>query len=99
MKKRFLTAILLGSLLLSNAQNTKIQKIDIMELTQEWDKIFPKSNKVDHTKVMFKNRYGITLVGDLYVPKNIEGKKLSAIATSGPFEQLKNKHQEFMLKN
>lgn len=53
------------------------------KLTQEWDKIFPQSNKVEHHKVTFKNRYGITLVGDLYVPKNIRsGQKLPAIAVA-----------------
>ncbi|EFM94287.1 Hydrolase of the alpha/beta superfamily [Actinobacillus pleuropneumoniae serovar 11 str. 56153] len=55
-----------------------------VQLTQEWDKIFPKSDKVEHRKVTFKNRYGITLVGDLYVPKGATG-KLPAIAVSGPF--------------
>ena len=60
-----------------------------IKLEQKWDKIFPESNKVEHTKVMFKNRYGITLVGDLYVPKNIENQKLSAIAISGPFGAVK----------
>ena len=59
-----------------------------IQLTQTWDKIFPKSNKVEHRKVTFKNRYGITLVGDLYVPKNAQG-KLSAIAVSGPFGAVK----------
>ena len=59
-----------------------------IQLTQTWDKIFPKSNKVEHRKVTFKNRYGITLVGDLYVPKNAKG-KLSAIAVSGPFGAVK----------
>lgn len=59
-----------------------------IQLTQEWDKIFPKSDKVEHRKVTFKNRYGITLVGDLYVPKNASG-KLLAIAVSGPFGAVK----------
>ncbi|WP_443090955.1 alpha/beta hydrolase [Basfia succiniciproducens] len=59
-----------------------------IQLTQEWDKIFPKSDKVEHRKVTFKNRYGITLVGDLYVPKNASG-KLPAIAVSGPFGAVK----------
>ena len=45
-----------------------------------WDKIFPKSDKVEHKKVSFKNRYGITLIGDLYFPKNTENKKLAALA-------------------
>ena len=59
-----------------------------MQLTQEWDKTFPKSDKVEHQKVTFKNRYGITLVGDLYQPKNASG-KLAAIAISGPFGAVK----------
>ena len=59
-----------------------------LKLTQEWDKIFPKSDKVEHQKVTFKNRYGITLAADLYTPKNISG-KASAIAVSGPFGAVK----------
>ncbi len=59
-----------------------------IKLTQEWDKIFPKSDKVEHRKVTFKNRFGITLVGDLYMPKGATG-KLSAIAVSGPFGAVK----------
>lgn len=59
-----------------------------LSLTQEWDKTFPKSEKVDHSKVTFHNRYGIALAADLYVPKNAEG-KLPAIAVSGPFGAVK----------
>ncbi|WP_262082559.1 MULTISPECIES: alpha/beta hydrolase [Stenotrophomonas] len=59
-----------------------------MTLTQTWDKVFPKSDKVDHRKVMFKNRYGITLAADLYRPKNASG-KLAAIAVGGPFGAVK----------
>ncbi|MDO4287647.1 MAG: alpha/beta hydrolase [Eubacterium sp.] len=59
-----------------------------LELTQEWDKTFPKSDKVKHSKVTFHNRYGITLAADLYVPENSTG-KLSAIAVSGPFGAVK----------
>lgn len=44
-----------------------------LELTQEWDKVFPKSNKVDHQKITFHNRYGITLAADMYTPKNAAG--------------------------
>ena len=55
-----------------------------LNLTQEWDKTFPQSDKVDHKKITFHNRYGITLAADLYVPKNVTG-KLPAIAISGPF--------------
>ncbi len=54
-----------------------------LNLAQEWDKVFPKSEKVDHRKVTFHNRYGITLAADMYTPKGAEG-KLPAIAVSGP---------------
>ncbi len=63
-----------------NAQN--------LQLTHEWDKTFPKSEKVNHSKVTFHNRYGITLAADMYVPKNADG-KLPAIAVSGPFGAVK----------
>lgn len=59
-----------------------------LNLTQEWDKTFPKSEKVNHRKVTFHNRYGITLAGDLYEQKNAEG-RLPAIAISGPFGAVK----------
>lgn len=59
-----------------------------MEATQAWDKTFPKSDKVIHEKVSFKNRYGITLVGDLYIPKDGQ-KKFAAIAVCGPFGAVK----------
>ena len=59
-----------------------------LELTKEWDKIFPKSYKVNHSKVTFRNRYGITLAADMYTPKNING-KMAAIAVSGPFGAVK----------
>ena len=59
-----------------------------LELTNEWDKVFPQSDKVNHCKVTFHNRYGVTLAADLYVPKNTTG-KLAAIAVSGPFGAVK----------
>ena len=59
-----------------------------LNLAQEWDKVFPKSEKVDHRKVTFHNRYGITLAADLYTPKGAEG-KLPAIAVCGPFGAVK----------
>ena len=59
-----------------------------LELTREWDKTFPKSDKVDHRKVTFCNRYGITLAADLYQPKSASG-KLAAIAVCGPFGAVK----------
>ena len=62
--------------------------VDKLSLVTEWDKVFPKSNKVNHRKVTFVNRYGITLAADLYEPKNSSG-KLAAIAVSGPFGAVK----------
>ena len=59
-----------------------------LKLTQKWDKTFPLSDKVDHCKVTFINRYGITLAADMYVPKNVQG-KLPAIAVCGPFGAVK----------
>ena len=59
-----------------------------LSLTMEWDKTFPRSEKVDHSKVTFVNRYGITLAADMYIPKAAEG-KLPAIAVSGPFGAVK----------
>jgi fermentation-respiration switch protein FrsA (DUF1100 family) len=59
-----------------------------LNLVREWDKTFPKSDKVNHCKVTFHNRYGITLAADLYTPKNTEG-KLPGIAVSGPFGAVK----------
>ena len=78
-----------GSLM---AQVKPLEKDSFMEkrlnLTEEWDKTFPKSEKVDHAKVTFHNRYGITLAADLYVPRDVEG-KFPAIAVSGPFGAVK----------
>ena len=68
-------------------QEMKFQE-EQLTLTQEWDKTFPQSDKVKHSKITFHNRYGITLAADLYIPKNAEG-KLPAIAISGPFGAVK----------
>lgn len=65
-----------------------MMKTENLKLTDEWDKTFPKSDKVAHSKVTFANRYGITLAADMYVPKNAEG-KLPAIAVCGPFGAVK----------
>ena len=59
-----------------------------LNLTAEWDKTFSKSDRVEHSKITFVNRYGITLAADMYIPKNKEG-KLPAIAVSGPFGAVK----------
>ena len=59
-----------------------------LNLTEEWDKVFPKSDKTDHSKVTFTNRYGITLAADLYAPSGVSG-KLPAVAVCGPFGAVK----------
>ena len=63
-------------------------KKEELTLVTEWDKTFSKSDKVEHSKVTFVNRYGITLAADMYVPKDVQG-KLPAIAVSGPFGAVK----------
>ena len=63
-------------------------KTEVLNLVTTWDKTFPKSEKVDHKKITFVNRYGITLAADMYTPKKAEG-KLPAIAVSGPFGAVK----------
>jgi len=65
-----------------------MMKTEDLKLTREWDKTFPKSDRVNHSKVTFVNRYGITLAADMYVPKNADG-KLPALAVSGPFGAVK----------
>ena len=91
-RKIILTAafpILLG-LTESQAQTLQSNRnMEELKLTKEWDKTFPKSDKVNHSKVTFVNRYGITLAADLYVPKTTVGEKLPAIAVSGPFGAVK----------
>ena len=83
--KKILIA-LAGIALLASCCNNK--NANDMNLTQEWDKTFPKSDLVEHSKVTFHNHYGITLVADMYVPKDATG-KLPAIAVSGPFGAVK----------
>lgn len=90
-----LAAFLLAGLTAAGAANvtdkcnpSKQHDMEKLELISEWDKVFPQSDKVNHSKVTFHNRYGITLVADLYVPKQATG-KLAAIAVSGPFGAVK----------
>lgn len=73
-----------------NASNQKENRnnMENLTLTKEWDKTFPKSDKIDHSKVTFVNRYGITLAADMYKPKGATG-KLPAIAVCGPFGAVK----------
>lgn len=61
---------------------------ETLKMTEKWDKVFPKSERVNHRKITFHNRYGITLAADLYEPINAQG-KLPAIAVSGPFGAVK----------
>lgn len=70
------------------AQKTVKISMETLELTQEWDKTFPQSDKVEHSKITFHNRYGITLAADLYKPKNASG-RLAAIAVCGPYGAVK----------
>lgn len=62
--------------------------METLELTTEWDKVFPQSDRVEHGKITFRNRFGVTLAADLYVPKNASG-RLPAIAMSGPYGAVK----------
>ncbi|MFQ1801052.1 alpha/beta hydrolase [Aeromonas veronii] len=82
-----LGAALTGVSTLSDAQTTN--PTEPVSMVTQWDKTFTQSDKVDHRKVTFKNRYGITLVADLYLPKNRGDAKLAAIALSGPFGAVK----------
>ena len=93
MKKLLLAAALAGAMLTSCTQkNNNNQNSEGMNttltLTQEWDKVFPLSEKVNHRKVTFETQYGLTLAADLYTPKDAKG-KLAAIAVSGPFGAVK----------
>lgn len=87
MRKILLTVMLAIGSVAAFAQKTN-ESMEQLNLTQEWDKLFPKSDRVEHRKITFHNRYGITLVADLYKPKNATG-KLAAIAVSGPFGAVK----------
>ncbi|MBO6187651.1 MAG: alpha/beta hydrolase [Prevotella sp.] len=95
MKKTIFAAMLIAGVLSACKQNEQTQTEDSMqnlELTQEWDKVFPLSEKVDHRKVTFKTQYGLTLAADLYIPRigvlnsgKDEKMRFPAIAVSGPF--------------
>ena len=96
MKKLLLAAMLTGGMLAgcttknNNEQNESQGMKTTLNLTQEWDKVFPLSKKVDHRKVTFETQYGLTLAADLYIPKGSENgevkrEKYPAIAVSGPF--------------
>ena len=86
MKKVLLAVALMGGTLTgcTNKEEKTIENMTTQNLTQEWDKVFPLSEKINHCKVTFETQYGQTLAADLYTPKDAEG-KLAAIAVSGPF--------------
>lgn len=82
--------LLLAGCTQKESNQTQEENMTTLNLTQEWDKTFPKSDKVEHCKVTFHNRYGIELAADMYVPKASDGEKpLPAIAVSGPFGAVK----------
>jgi fermentation-respiration switch protein FrsA (DUF1100 family) len=95
MKKAIISLALIIGAITVNSQtmnnkntNQSLAPQEQLTLTTEWDKVFPKSDKVDHQKVTFVNRYGITLAADMYTPKGADG-KLPAVAVSGPFGAVK----------
>ena len=93
MKSRHIAAaVMAAALLTTNAENMNTTTIKLpaeeLNITQEWDKVFPKSDQVEHKKVTFPNRYGITLVADVYMPKGAKG-PLPAVAVCGPFGAVK----------
>ncbi|MDX2251975.1 MAG: alpha/beta hydrolase [Nitrospira sp.] len=77
------SAVALGAASLASSSAAQAQ------ITSGWDKVFPRSAHVDHQKVVFKNRYGIALVGDLYLPGNRGDRRLPALAVGGPFGAVK----------
>ncbi|MGE7472485.1 alpha/beta hydrolase [Bosea sp. NPDC003192] len=78
-----------GVTTLAAASLLKISNAKAQKMATEWDKTFPKSENVDHRKVTFRNRYGITLMGDLYLPKDQADRLLAALAVGGPFGAVK----------
>ncbi len=85
--RKIITALaLLMNVIAAGAQNTK--EMTQLKMTQEWDKVFPKSEKVNHEKISFHNHFGFELAADVYKPKNAQG-RLAAIAVCGPFGAVK----------
>lgn len=90
-----ITLLTVASLVLFGSMGSSAQPLqndrnmeEKLNLTQEWDKVFPQSDKVNHSKITFHNRYGVTLAADLYIPKDATG-QLPAIAMSGPYGAVK----------
>ena len=101
----FLATTIIFICLYAQEKNNNKKEIEIKDLyndisiTNDWDKTFKKSDKVNHKKVTFHNRFGITLVGDLYEPKEKGNEKLSAIAISGPFGAVKEQSSGLYAQN
>ena len=99
--KQILTVIACGALLIASGtlatlsadapqSKSPAETIKAGNLSERWDKVFPEDSRVAHHKVTFHNRYGITLVGDLYIPKTArQGEKIAAIAMAGPYGAVK----------
>jgi uncharacterized protein len=88
-RRDMLTMIGAGVAALGVASAVGFSQAEARNMSENWDKVFPKSGNVDHQKVTFKNRYGIALAGDLYLPKDRASRKLPALAVSGPFGAVK----------
>ncbi len=109
MKRQFLKTTLMAAALaatfsmpaMADIRVEPMKGVQKVKVTQQWDKTFPQSSQVEHQKVQFRNRYGITVVGDLYMPKGAKG-KLPALVLSGPFgavkEQSSGLHAQEMAK-
>ncbi|MBF4991984.1 alpha/beta hydrolase [Methylophilus sp. QUAN] len=96
LRNSLLQTTLIASMAIAMSSQTALANLSLplkgdknVKLTQKWDKTFPQSSLVEHQKVTFKNRFGITLVADVYVPKKRSSGKLQAIAISGPFGAVK----------
>ena len=86
MRKIITALVLLMTVITTGAQNTK--EMTQLKMTQEWDKVFPKSEKVEHEKISFHNHFGFEVAADVYTPRNAQG-RLAAIAVCGPFGAVK----------
>ena len=86
MRRIFIALAMLMAFITAGAQNT--EEMTQLKMTQEWDKVFPKSEKVEHEKVSFHNHFGFELAAEVYKPKNAQG-RLAAVAVCGPFGAVK----------
>ncbi|MDT8849007.1 alpha/beta hydrolase [Pantoea dispersa] len=92
------TALLFAQPVWAQVKPSAVQT-NAVQLSQAWDKTFPKSNKVEHRKVSFKNRYGITLAADVYMPIDHGNRRLAALVVDGPFGSVKEQASGFYAQN